>query len=180
MTYFLNTVLKYDSSHEEVETGIELIHNYLNQFPECDHVLTPLEWDKEKRTFDVVYHRWIMKSHSFDRIFSLPFSAFPVFQVPRANFVMHSSKPSPILFHSPKQASPQCWKQTCPADIGQPPEMCVPFPSVKYATETGGVLSQATHCHGDAGTRISKGTATPFQFWLQAVGSFPEQDYIHC
>lgn len=47
LTYFLQRV-------EDAEAELELIRGYLGQYPECQHFLSPLEWDRDDRTHNVV------------------------------------------------------------------------------------------------------------------------------
>ena len=46
LTFFLNNIGN--------DGGADLICEYLNRFPECSHILSVLEWNREKRTYDVV------------------------------------------------------------------------------------------------------------------------------
>ncbi len=46
LTYFLTTVLR--------DGDLGLIEHYLEAHPECEHILAPLAWEREKRTHDVV------------------------------------------------------------------------------------------------------------------------------
>ena len=48
LTYFLKNA-KSDGGK-----GLGLIGEYLASFPDCEHILAPLEWEKDKRTYDVV------------------------------------------------------------------------------------------------------------------------------
>ena len=47
LTYFLTTSLRDEGSPSIVEV-------YLQRCPECEHILQPLQWGKERRTHDVV------------------------------------------------------------------------------------------------------------------------------
>ncbi len=46
VTYFLNRVTK--------EGELDLIWEYVTRYPACEHLLVPLSWDKDKKTYDVV------------------------------------------------------------------------------------------------------------------------------
>ena len=47
LTYFLTT-------SQRDELAPPLIETYLQRCPECEHILGPLSWGREKRTHDVV------------------------------------------------------------------------------------------------------------------------------
>ena len=47
LTYFLTTSQRDEGSPS-------LIENYLQQCPDCEHILGPLGWGRERRTHDVV------------------------------------------------------------------------------------------------------------------------------
>ena len=49
-------------SHEE--TGSALVRGYLNQYPDCQHLTSPLEWDRDERSHDVV--RGTFHSYAFN------------------------------------------------------------------------------------------------------------------
>ena len=52
LTYLLTSV-KHGKSGEQ-PAAKQLLPRYLEKFPDCEHVLVPFGWHKEKRTFDVV------------------------------------------------------------------------------------------------------------------------------
>ena len=51
LTYLLTSV-KHEKSGEHAAK--QLLPRYLEKFPDCEHVLVPFGWHKEKRSFDVV------------------------------------------------------------------------------------------------------------------------------
>lgn len=47
LTYFLTTVQQDDE-------GVRLVEQFLERSPGCEHVLAPLGWERDRRTYDVV------------------------------------------------------------------------------------------------------------------------------
>lgn len=54
LTCFLKGVVQFGDEDEVGGAGAELLCGYLSQYPECQHLTQPLEWDRDKRTMDVV------------------------------------------------------------------------------------------------------------------------------
>ena len=46
LTYFLTAVQREDDS--------SLISAYLLQYPSCEHILAPLQWERDRQTYDAV------------------------------------------------------------------------------------------------------------------------------
>ena len=53
LTYFLTTV-KHEAASEKTCDSQSLLEVYLQRFPDCEHILTPLDWSKEKKSIDLV------------------------------------------------------------------------------------------------------------------------------
>lgn len=65
LTYFLKNV-KNDG-----EEGLGVIGEYLANFPDCAHILAPLEWEKDKKTYDVVRLQGCMATIIIFSVFGL-------------------------------------------------------------------------------------------------------------
>ena len=52
LTYLLTSV-KHEKCGDQATARL-LLPRYLEKFPDCEHVLVPFSWNKEKRSFDVV------------------------------------------------------------------------------------------------------------------------------
>ena len=68
LTYLLKVIT--ESCGEDGDSGVkaDVLSGYLGQHPDCKHILTPLQWDREKRTYNVV-SIWPSYRHLLPRLY---------------------------------------------------------------------------------------------------------------
>lgn len=98
LTCFLKGVVQLEPAGDEDEVGgamgAELLCGYLSQYPECQHLIQPLEWDRDKRTMDVV-------NLPFPYLQTKKITFLPFFSLCPDAFVLQMSRTSPAIHVSP-------------------------------------------------------------------------------